>query len=138
MEQLEQQNTAVSLQTANLPDLNKASVSPIELLGEYWSPAEPGEKKRVFFLCFDTQTVLEPQTGEAREMNIIKFLENRNGEYRTIRNGSALLLAQFEPFAPRLKQGDPFEITYIGKKKTTTGKLADSWIVKPLYFEKAK
>ena len=120
------------LVVANLPDLDKAEVAPAELLGEYWSPETVGETKRVFFIGFDTQSVIEQSTGENRDLNIVKFLEKQGGEYRTIRNGSARLVGVFEQFANSIQQGSPFQITYLGKKKTNTGKYADSWSVKPL------
>lgn len=115
-----------------LPDLAKAEVAPTELLGEYWTPETAGESKRVFFAGFDTQTVIEQATGETRELNIVKFVEKQGDEFRTIRNGSARLYGAFEQFARDLKPGQPFLITYLGKKKTNTGKFADSWSVKPL------
>ena len=121
-----------NLQVANLPDLAKAEVAPAELLGEYWTPETVGETKRVFFLGFDTQSVIEQATGDTRDLNIVKFLEKQGEEYRTIRNGSARLVGVFEQFAKDLKAGQPFQITYLGKKKTNTGKFADSWSVKPL------
>ena len=40
------------------------------------------------------------------------------------------LVGQFEQMARSLNSGDAFEITYLGKKKTTTGKQADAWSVK--------
>ena len=115
-----------------LPDLSKAEVAPAELLGEYWSPETVGESKRVFFIGFDTQSVIEQATGETRDLNIVKFLEKQGDDYRTIRNGSARLYGVFEQFARDLQVGQPFLVTYLGKKKTTTGKQADSWSVKPL------
>ena len=117
---------------SNLPDLSKAEVAPTELLGEYWSPAEKGESKRVFFSGFSTQKVYEPATGEERELDIVLFIEKQGDDFRTIRNGSARLVGVFSQFAGTIKQGQPFEITYLGKKKTNTGKFADSWSVKPL------
>lgn len=117
---------------ANLPDLDKAEVAPAELLGEYWTPENVGESKRVFFLGFDTQNVIEQSTGENRDLNIVKFLEKQGTEYRTIRNGSSRLVGVFEQFAQSIKPGSPFQITYLGKKKTNTGKFADAWSVKPL------
>lgn len=124
--------TNVGIDISNLPDLAKAEVAPAELLGEYWTPSEVGETKRVFFLGLDSQLVLEPSTGEQRELSIVKFLENQGGELRTLRNGSARLVGVFEQFAGSIKPGSPYQITYLGKKKTNTGKYADSWSVKPL------
>lgn len=119
----------------SLPDLSQAEVSPTELLGEYWSPENPGETKRVFFIGFDTQSVIEQESGESRDLNIVKFLEKQGDEYRTIRNGSSRLYGAFEQFARDLKPGAPFQITYLGKKKTNSGKFADSWSVKPLILK---
>ena len=118
-----------------LPDLAKAEVAPTELLGEYWTPEAAGESKRVFFAGFDTQSVIEQSTGETRELNIVKFVEKQGNEFRTIRNGSARLYGAFEQFAKDIKPGQPFLITYLGKKKTNTGKFADSWSVKPLILK---
>lgn len=116
----------------NLPDLSAAEVSPVEISGEYWTPAEPGEKKRVFFVGLDSQQVIEPATGEMRELPIVKFLEKVGDSYRTIRNGSAKLVGVFQQFEASIKPGTPYEITYLGKKKTSTGKFADNWSVKPI------
>lgn len=118
-----------------LPDLAKAEVAPTELLGEYWTPEAAGESKRVFFAGFDTQSVIEQSTCETRELNIVKFVEKQGDEFRTIRNGSARLYGAFEQFAKDIKPGQPFLITYLGKKKTNTGKFADSWSVKPLILK---
>lgn len=119
----------------NLPDLSKAEVAPTELLGEYWSPAEIGETKRVFFAGFETQKVIEPATGEERDLDIVLFLEKQGDTYRTIRNGSARLVGVFNQFSRDLQKGQPFEITYRGKSKTNTGKFADTWSVKPLIIK---
>ena len=118
-----------------LPDLSKCEVEPIELVGDYWSPESEGEKKRVFFYDFSTQNVIENATGEERDLAIVRFIEPVKGEYRLIRNGSARLVGQFEQMARTLSQGDAFEITYLGKKKTTTGKFADSWSVKRIILK---
>ena len=120
---------------ASLPDLNKAEVAPTELLGEYWTPENPGETKRVFFAGFGTQSVIEQSTGEERDLDIVKFIEKQGDNFRTIRNGSARLVGAFTQFAKELKVGQPFEITYLGKKKTNTGKFADSWSVRPLIIK---
>ena len=135
------ENTQLSAATAGfpalntLPDLSKCDVAPTELLGEYWSPETVGESKRVFFVGFDTQNVIEQATGENRELNIVKFIEKQGDEFRTIRNGSARLYGAFEQFARDLKPGTPFLITYLGKQKTNTGKFADSWSVKPIIIK---
>lgn len=118
-----------------LPDLSKCEVEPIELVGDYWSPETAGEKKRVFFYDFSNQSVLDQATGEERDLTIVRFIEPNGGDYRLIRNGSARLVGQFEQMARTLTAGDAFEITYLGKKKTTTGKFADSWSVKRIILK---
>lgn len=123
------------LNLVNLPDLSKAEVASVELLGDYWTPESVGETKRVFFAGFDTQQVIEQATGESRDLTIVKFLERQGDDIRTIRNGSARLVGVFEQFAKEVKEGQPFQITYLGKKKTNTGKFADSWSVRPLILK---
>ena len=127
--------TGNQLALSKLPDLSQAEVAPTELLGEYWTPSEVGEKKRVFFAGFETQNVIEQATGETRDLDIVLFLEKQGDTIRTIRNGSARLVGVFTQFAGRIQEGQPFEITYLGKKKTNTGKFADSWSVKPLIIK---
>ena len=124
-----------ALNLATLPDLTKAEVAPTELLGEYWTPETIGETKRVFFAGFATQNVIEQATGEERDLDIVQFIEKQGDIFRTIRNGSTRLVGAFSQFAKDIKPGQPFEITYLGKKKTQTGKFADSWSVKPLILK---
>ncbi len=133
MKDTNETQTAVGFPALNtLPDLAKAEVSPTELLGEYWSPEAAGETKRVFFAGFSTQLVIEQATGEERELNVVQFIEKQGDIFRTIRNGSARLVGAFEQLARDLQPGQPFEIKYLGKKRTTKGMMADSWSVKPL------
>lgn len=119
-----------------LPDLAECEVAPIELVGEYWSPMEKGESKRVFFYGFGTQSVIEQATGELRDLDIVQFIEQRDGDFRLIQNGSARLVGQFNQMARFIEKGDAFLITYLGKEKTTTGKFADSWSVKRIFIKK--
>lgn len=122
---------------ATLPNLAECEVEPIELVGDYWSPEREGESKRVFFYDFSTQSVLDQATGEERDLTVVRFVEAAGkGDFRLIRNGSARLVGQFEQMARFLNTGDAFEITYLGKKKTTTGKFADSWSVKRIILKK--
>lgn len=131
MEQNTNSNAIAAFQ--NLPDLSAAEVAPVELSGEYWSPTVTGESKRVFFYSLDTELVIEPETGESRELTVVKFVENVGGELRAIRNGSRRLVGVFEQLASRIKQGDAFEITYLGKKKNLNNSFkSDNWSVKSL------
>ena len=135
--ELQRQTAVAGFPALNtLPDLSQCEVEPIELVGDYWSPEKEGEKKRVFFYDFSTQNVIEQATGEERDLNIVRFIEpTKDGDYRLIRNGSARLVGQFEQMSRSLVGGEAFEITYLGKRKTTTGKFADSWSVKRIILK---
>ena len=116
----------------NLPDLSKAEAAPVELLGEYWTPQNEGETKRVFFIDIVSTNSVDTVSGETVELSSVRFLEKQGDNFRTIRNSSKRLVAAFEVFSGDIK-GQPFEITYLGKKKNTTnGFKSDNWSVKPL------
>lgn len=120
-----------------LPNLSEAEVDPVELSGEYWTPENEGESKRVFFAGLVEESVLEMESGETRQLVVAKFVEQRDGKLRAIRNGSRRLVGIFEQFANTVKPGDAFEITYLGKKKNSTNSFkSDNWSVRPLTFKK--
>ena len=125
--------TAGQLSLTNLPDLDKLEAAPTELSGEYWTPLNEGETKRVFFAGLEETSVLEPETGETRNLLNVKFIEKQGSNYRTIRNASRRLVGVFEQFAAHVRPGDAFEITYLGKKKNTNNSFkSDNWSVRPL------
>lgn len=140
----QQPENAVSVvDFSRLPNLNEAQVNPVELSGEYWTPEKEGESKRVFFAGLVEESVLEMESGETRQLIVVKFVEQRDGQLRAIRNGSRRLVGIFEQFAnpdnpnPTVKIGDAFEITYLGKRKNSTNSFkSDNWSVKPLTFKK--
>lgn len=133
-----QQETAVAtVDFSKLPNLNEAQVDPVELSGEYWTPEKEGESKRVFFAGLVEESVLEMESGETRQLVVAKFVEQRDGQLRAVRNGSRRLVGIFEQFANTVKPGDAFEITYLGKKKNSTNSFkSDNWSVRPLTFKK--
>lgn len=119
----------------NLPDLDQAEAAPVELLGEYWTPSNPGEKKRVFFIDIVNTNSIDPASGENVELSSVRFLEKQGDAFRTIRNSSKRLVAAFEVFSGDIK-GQPFEITYEGKKRNSTNSfLSDNWSVRPLILK---
>lgn len=134
----QQPGNAVSVvDFSKLPNLNEAQVDPVELSGEYWTPETEGESKRVFFAGLVEESVLEMESGETRQLIVAKFVEQRNGQLRAVRNGSRRLVGIFEQFANTVKIGDAFEITYLGKKKNSTNSFkSDNWSVKSLTFKK--
>ena len=119
-----------------LPDLAKAQVAPIEMIGEYWSPAQIGESKRVFFVEIFTEQVIDPVSGENRELGVVKFAEPTPEGVKVIRNGSRRLFGVFEALSGRVKAGDAFEITYLGEKKNKNNSFKSAnWSVKKLIVE---
>lgn len=132
----QQAQPMMTIQDCAKIDLTKAETEPIEMSGEYWSPEKEGETKRLFFVQLMTESVLEAETGETRELLVVQFVENVNGELRTIRNGSRRLVGIFEQFANQTKAGDAFEIIYLGKKKNKNNSFkSDSWSVKRLILK---
>lgn len=120
------------LTLTNLPDLDKAEVAPVELLGEYWTPVAPGETKRVFFVDIVNTRSIDPASGEDVELPSVRFIEKQGDSFRTIRNSSKRLVAAFEVFSEDIK-GKPFEVRYEGKKRNATNSFqSDNWSVRPL------
>lgn len=121
---------------ANLPDLSKAQPEPVEMSGEYWTPEEVGESRRLFFFGLNVENVVDMESGETRELPVVQFVEgDGKGGVRSVRNGSRRLVGIFESFAQSIKQGDAFEIMYLGKKKNKNNSFkSDNWSVKRLTF----
>ena len=120
----------------NLPDLSQAEAEPVELSGEYWTPEKEGETRRLFFVGLNVENVVDMESGETRELLVAQFAENVDGNLRAVRNGSRRLVGIFESFAASIKPGDPFEITYLGKKKNASNSFrSDNWSVKRLILK---
>ena len=93
------------------------------------------EKKRVFFIDIVSTNSIDPASGENVELSSVRFLEKQGDAFRTIRNSSKRLVAAFEVFSGDIK-GQPFEITYEGKKRNSTNSfLSDNWSVRPLILK---
>ena len=118
-----------------LPDLAKATASPLELNSEYWTPVKVDEKKRVFFKELRMEQTIDPLSGESIDLLAIYFVESLDGKSRVIRQCSKRLIGVFEPFvnAGTIQAGNPFEIVYLGKKKNKNNSfMSDNWSVIPL------
>lgn len=121
----------------HLPDLSQAEAEPIELSGEYWTPEKEGETRRLFFVGLNMENVVEMESGDTRELLVAQFAENIDGNLRAVRNGSRRLVGIFESFAATIKPGDPFEITYLGKRKNVSNSYkSDNWSVKRLIIQR--
>lgn len=126
--------------TKNLPDLSAASEMPIDLCGNYWTPEETNESKRLFFVEIKPQAVLSANgNGEIIQLDCATFLEQKtDGTVQTVTNGSRRLVGVLEQYveAGAIKQGTPLMITYNGKRKNKTNNFtSDSWSIRPLLIQ---
>jgi hypothetical protein len=127
------QFTPVDLNNASaLPDLETdGSEFPIDLMGEYWTPVDKGENKRMFFDRIQDRVVKDEQTGESLLLPCAFFVEKKAGELKMVANGSKRLVGLMENL--NIQRGTPLSITYLGKKKNNTNSfLSDQWSVKPI------
>lgn len=133
---METTNAIQKVDFANLPDLSTATPEPVEMSGEYWTPEEVGETRRLFFFGLNIENVVDMESGENRELPVVQFVESDGkGGVRSVRNGSRRLVGIFESFAQNIRQGDAFEIVYLGKKKNKNNSFkSDNWSVKRLNF----
>ncbi len=117
---------------ANIGQLETATVAPIDLMSNYWTPQKPGESKRVIFDKIDTQQVLASDgTGEVIDLECAFFFVKDGETVKRISNGSKRLVGALQ--AARVANMMALEITYIGKKKNASnGFMSDNWTVKPL------
>lgn len=125
--------------TKNLPDLSKANELPVDLSGNYWTPENAGETKRLFFVEIKPQKVLSANgTGELIDLDCAVFLEQTANGIATVTNGSRRLVGILESYvdAGNIKQGTPLQITYNGKRKNKTNAFqSDNWSIKPLIIQ---
>lgn len=128
-----QEQTAMSVFSQPLADLSKAVPEPVEMAGDYWSPEKEGETKRLFFAGLGIEQAVNMDTGETVELPTARFVESKGNDLRVIRNSSRRLVGIFESFAATIKEGDAFEIKYLGKiKNKNNGFKSDNWSVKRL------
>lgn len=123
--------------SSGLPDLQLAKELPIDLSGNYWTPENTGESKRMFFVEIKPQQVLSSSgTGELIDLECATFLEqDKDGNVKTIVNGSRRLVGILEQYVLNntIRQGTPLLITYLGKRKNKTNSfMSDNWSIRPL------
>ena len=127
----------VDLTKDNFPSLDDAQELPIDLCGNYWSPEQAGEFKKIFFVEIKPQKVLSATNpDELIDLDCAFFLEKKaDGTVQTITNGSRRLVGILEQYVENgsLKKGTALKITYMGKRKNKTNNFqSDNWSVKPL------
>lgn len=117
-----------------LPDLSQAVAAPLPINGEYWSPQEVGEKKRLFFKEIRMDKVVDKNSGELIDIPVVYFVELVNGRKQIVRQGGARLVSVFEPFveAGTIMPGMAFEIVYLGLSRTVNGNNIAKWSIIPL------
>ncbi len=126
----------VDLNAGALPDLDEATIVPLDLSSAYWTPTKPGESKRVYFDCIRTVLYNDPKQGEdvVIDLPTAFFFESKGGQIKSYSNASKRLIACFEN--NHMERGTPILITYMGKKKNSTNNfLSDDWSVNPLMLK---
>lgn len=119
---------------SELPDLSKAVAAPLELNGEYWTPEQAGESRRMFFNELRLETTTDMVSGKDVELLVAYFVQIIGGDKKVIRQASRRLTGVLESL--KIESGTPLEITYLGKKKNKTNSfLSDNWSIKPLYIQ---
>lgn len=139
-DEMKNQDNAIALVTnaefftGQLPDLEQAQASPLELNGEYWTPEKEGERRRMFFKDLRVEQAIDQKTGENVELLVAYFVEPLpDGRRRVVRQASRRLTAVFENYADNIRPGMAFEITYKGKMKNkSNSNLSDTWSIVPL------
>jgi hypothetical protein len=125
----------VDLENAgDFPDLETASVLPMDLMSTYWTPETPGESKNVVFSHIDDSELIDQDSGEIKMLRTAHFFEQKNGEISSVRNASKRLVGAIE--SSKIVRGTPLRISYLGKKKNVNNAFkSDDWSVKPLLIK---
>ena len=125
----------VDLENAgDFPDLETASVLPMDLMSTYWTPETPGESKNVVFSHIDDSELIDQDSGEIKMLRTAHFFEQKNGEISSVRNASKRLVGAIE--SSKIVRGTPLRISYLGKKKNVNNSFkSDDWSVKPLLIK---
>lgn len=115
----------------DIDSLAEATVAPIDLMSEYWTPDNAGEFKRVIFDRIDITPVLAQDTGEVIDLECAFFFIKEGGAIKQICNGSKRLVGAIQAY--NINKGTPLEIKFLGKKQNRTNSFkSDNWSVKPL------
>lgn len=121
-----------TLLPSEIDQLDNGEVLPVDLMSDYWSPANYGEKKKIIFDCFDTVPMVDQFSGEVAELECAFFYtKDESGALRRMRNGSKKLVGNLRN--SNLKRGAPLLITYRGKTKNKNNPyMADDWSINPI------
>ena len=127
---------SIDLNLESIPDLDDATVLPIDLVSRYWSPDTKGDVKRMYFDKIEVRKVSEKENPEVlQDLAVAFFYEKVQGQVNTVCNASKRLIAVIENQS--IMRGTPLQITYLGKRKNSTNEFkSDDWDVKPLILKK--
>lgn len=109
------------------PNLEEWVAGSYDLSEEYWTPEEPGERRRLVFDGIEIRSAPKHDNKEESiELPCVIFREPRDGLWYTVTNGSKLMISAFEGIAA----GVPVEVTYLGRRQNKTNQNAsDHWSV---------
>lgn len=111
--------------------LEGAKETPIDLMGEYWSPENAGEEKRVIFDRIEDCFVPDMTSGEAIALETAFFITKEGDQVKLIRNSSKRLVAALLMF--KVQRGTALKLVYKGKKRNkTNANMSDNWAIIPL------
>lgn len=118
------------VQLADIDMLDAAESVPLDLMSDYWTPEQVGEKKKVIFDRIE-MTHIPDQEGVAIELECAFFFVKENGQAKRIRNGSKRLVGALL----NVPQHTALEIKYMGKKRNkNNSNFSDNWSVTPLRY----
>lgn len=126
---------SIEVFSGQLPDLSKAKPAPLPINGDYWTPKEIGEKRRMFFKEMRDEIVVDRLSGQDVELLVVYFVwPQPDGQNKVVRQAGIRLASVFDSFvkAGTIMPGMAFEITYLGKQRTTSGNSMDTWSIVPL------
>ncbi|MFZ1751442.1 MAG: hypothetical protein WAU01_14680 [Saprospiraceae bacterium] len=119
-------------QIAKITSLDNAKPIGLNLSARYWSPADVGETKRLYFIETRIVTHMDDETGETKDLNTAVFVDPNTKE--VIHQASARLVAIFQ--REIIEPMTPMHITYRGKVKNTSNQYSsDTWEVYKLTVE---
>ncbi len=120
----------MSLIPSSVDNLDTYEPTGLELAPSYWTPQEPGETRRAFFMGITTRAFPDQNEPDQHvELPCAMFCSKVNGVVQVFANASKRLLGVMES----QEEGKPFQITYVGKKQNSTNqKESDGWSIIPL------
>jgi len=136
----QEQISAASFDVGAAPmSLGSAEVVPLPISTEYWSPENTGDMKRVYVAGIQPADIVDPQTGEAKNLEAVYLLEvTEEGKVNKLLSASRVLVGNIADAIRRnqIVPGTsltPVQITYLGQTKNrSNSKMSKRWEILPL------